>query len=209
MRRPARLERAGALTPRDRMWAAIRALGVYGAAFSSVEIEFAAEQQPGAVKSYLRALAAGAFLREVSRVGPRSSLRLRQFALERDVGVEAPRVNEKGELVTQGRSQQQMWNVLRKQKGTFDWRGVVAEASTEECRIERTAAISYLRELARAGYLIVAEKGASGSPGHGNPTTYRFFRSRNTGPRPPLVCRDGSVMDGNTGKEMAPAGRPQ
>ena len=49
MRRPARLERAGALTPRDRMWGAIRALALHGEmhdsgarAFSALEVHFLA-----------------------------------------------------------------------------------------------------------------------------------------------------------------------
>ena len=34
---------------------------------------------------------------------------------------------------------------------------------------------------------------------------YRFNRALNTGPRAPLVCKDKSVMDANTGKTAVPA----
>lgn len=200
MRRPARIERAGALTPRDRMWAAIRGFGL-NRPFSPAEIEIAAEQQWGAVKSYLRGLVAGGFVREYDGDGPRHAVRLRHYCLARDVGVEAPRVNDKGELVTQGRSQQQMWNALRKARGAVDWRWLVIHGSTEECVIQKTAAMSYLRDLARGGYLSEGEKGRAGAP-----SAYAFVRARNTGGRPPLVCRDGSVMDANSGRQMAPAG---
>ena len=57
MRRPATLERAGALTPRDRIWAAIRAFGTAGGIwFSVAEIMVLSEQRADTVLSYLTGL---------------------------------------------------------------------------------------------------------------------------------------------------------
>ena len=47
------------------------------------------------------------------------------------------------------------------------------------------------------GYLRVAVRGFNGAIG--KLERVRFVRARDTGPRAPIVTRDKSVMDGNTG----------
>ena len=109
MRRPARLERAGALTARDRMWAAMRAIAQTGNGFSIAEIMVVstASRAGGAdttpllestVAAYCAALEKGGFLEELTgkQTPPAQHRCLRLYRLIRDIGVEAPCVGKDG-----------------------------------------------------------------------------------------------------------------
>ena len=192
MRRPARLERAGALTPRDRIWAAIRAFGT-GDPFSVAEVMVLSEQRADTTLSYLRGLTAAGYL---TAGAPRPLMQRREFSrfkLVRDIGVEAPRVDADGKTITQGIGREQLWRAMRILK-TFDCVALAAAASTQAHQVAVQEAKSYVKFLARAGYLQLVEKSAGPIAAR-----YRFVRARDTGPRAPLVARDKSVMDGNTG----------
>ncbi|MDP1674087.1 MAG: hypothetical protein Q8L65_13385, partial [Burkholderiales bacterium] len=83
MRRPARLERAGAMTPRDRMWAAIRDFGK-GNTFSVAEIMLLSEQRADTVLPYITGLTKAGFLLEAEkRPTNRPRREFRWFYLER------------------------------------------------------------------------------------------------------------------------------
>jgi hypothetical protein len=205
-RRPARLERAGALTPRDRIWAAIRALsaGCWGAAapsFSPAELVALSCQRLDTVLSYLRCLEKGGHVAVVDGRRPQHKPRREciLFRLQRDSGVDAPRVNPDGSAATEGIGYLQMWNAARWFKGDFDKLELAHHASTPAHKVSVAAAKSFLLHLKRAGY--VAEAGAVAS---NRPSRYRFVRSRDSGPRPPVISEDKSVMDGNTGDVMWP-----
>jgi len=190
VRRPARLERAGALTPRDRIWAAIRSFGKEQ--FSCAEIMFASGQCAETTLRHARALTLAGFLHEgaARHITPRRR-EFDQYRLARDVGVEAPRLTEEGKPCTEHLGQQQMWSVMRKTKGAFDWRELV-----QACPHPVTLHLAkvYLRLLGRAGYLVVSRK-ARGTI----PARYCFMRARDTGPRAPIISGHAVVMDGNTG----------
>mgnify|MGYP001620106106 CR=1 FL=1 len=95
MRRPACLERAGALTPRDRIWASMRSFGK-GNGFSVAEVMVLSEQRADTVLSYLAGLQKAGFV-EISGNGKaqRPALRPRRecnvYYIVRDIGVDAPR----------------------------------------------------------------------------------------------------------------------
>ncbi|MDP1673849.1 MAG: hypothetical protein Q8L65_12150, partial [Burkholderiales bacterium] len=112
-------------------------------------------------------------------------------------GVEAPRVDENGNPVTQGIGGEQMWNAMRAMKGAFGARELSIAASTEDHAVALATAKRYARELARAGYLAVARESTGGRH---TERLYRFIKSRNTGPRAPLITAQKQVMDGNTGE---------
>jgi hypothetical protein len=192
MRRPARLERAGALTPRDRIWSAIRSFG-HAMSFSVAELMVISEEPYGTVILYLEAMRIGGFLRRSDEVRPMRPPRaeLNVYWLERDVGVEAPRLTREGKPETEHLGQQQMWTFMRKMKVLFDWRELVQGCPHP---VSLHAAKLYLRLLARAGYLIV------GTAARGTiPASYRFVRARNTGPRAPIISGHSKVIDCNTG----------
>ena len=205
-RRPARLERAGALTPRDRMWAAIRSLGapVGGVVFvfSPVEVRALAERPSAeihidSVITYMTGLASAKppYLERLGIAAPaRSSERFRQYRLVRDTGVDTPLVDVRGNPQQAGVGNAQMWTAMKVLR-EFDRDDLARAASTPEHAVSVKRAQSYVTSLARAGYLALVV-----APCRGRNARYRFNRAKNTGPRAPLVCRDGSVMDANTGE---------
>jgi len=197
MRRPARLERAGALTPRDRVWAAIRCFGK-DHVFSVAEIMLLSGQRDDTALTYLRGLEKAGFVKalgcETSALRRRREMR--RFHLVRDVGVDAPRVTGEGEPVEQGSGRNQMWQAVKVLK-EFDYRALAAAASTEKHPVSPEEAQTYCRHLKLAGYLVVARPAAFGTKGRAE--RLRFIRSRNTGPRAPIVTRLKEVQDANTG----------
>lgn len=204
MRRPARQELAGHMTPRDRIWMAIRFFGRLNP-FSAAEIiilsrvEVAEEPQLRAdtVLSYLAGLQKAGYVVDIGLKRPalRPCRELRSFFLERDVGIEAPRIDANGKPVTQGLAQLQMWNTMRHHKGEFDCRFVAFQSSTPEQKVTLNDAKTYVKFLARAGYLAIKRE-AEGP----KPARYRFLASRNTGNRAPLITGKKTVLDGNTGE---------
>lgn len=214
-RKPARLERAGALEPRDRMWAAIRALahgsGTLPAAmsFSAIEVTFLANlrapepQHVDSVLSYLNGLAKAVppYVQVVDgdRPAGRKRTELALYRLLRDVGVETPRVNAEGKPVTQGIGTELMWASAKGLK-EFDIVELCVAASTSEHAVSEETAKAYVGWLARAGYLVCVKRAV---PGHTR-ARYRFNRAMNTGPRAPLITRAKEVLDGNTGRVVWP-----
>lgn len=209
MRKPARLERAGALTPRDRLWAAIRRFRC-GAPFSVAEImvlsgvrgdealDLGGVARADSTLDYIRGLAAAGILAAgEDRPVDRPVRELRWFRLVKDIGVEAPRVDKNGKPVTQGIGGEQMWRAMRALKGTFGARELSIAASTEAHVVEHATAQRYARELAHAGYLAIAKESTGG---RGSERLYRFVKSSYTGPRAPMITAQKQVMDGNTGR---------
>lgn len=197
MRKPARLERAGAMTPRDRMWAAIRDFGM-GNTFSVAEIMLLSEQRADTALPYIGGLSKAGYLVEGNeRPTQRPRREFRWFSLVKDVGVEAPRVDANGKPVTQGIGGEQMWNAMRAMKGDFTARELAVTASTEHHAVAHATAQRYARDLAHAGYLHIAKESTGG---RGSERYYRFIKSRNTGPRAPMITAEKQVMDGNTGE---------
>lgn len=209
-RKPARLERAGALTPRDRMWAAIRSLqGTPTCSWSLAEVHFLTNLRSpepihtDSVDSYLRGLAAAQppyielVLRDTPEGRKRSELWL--WRLVRDVGVDAPRVTKDGKPVTQGLGNELMWQAMKALR-EFDYVELAAAVGDAAAKaglaVSQETAKTYCTALCRAGYLALAAPHVGGRA----KARYRFVRSMNTGPRAPLIAKDKSVMDGNTGE---------
>lgn len=195
MRRPARLERAGPLTPRDRIWSAIRALQE----FSVADVMHLSEVRDDTALSYLRALERAQYVEAAPSSHYAARRReFRRYRLVRDVGAHAPRVTADGEPVRQGRGREAMWNYMRRAREDFSWRDVAYFASTPETRIAPDEAQYYCRALERAGYLRIVSPSRGGR--NGTPVRYRFAAGRDTGPRAPIVTRAKEVMDANTGE---------
>ena len=203
MRRPARLERAGALTPRDRIWAAIRNFGQIGKgnarAFSVVEIMTLSGQRDDTALSYLLALEKAGYVSACGEapLALRRRREFRCFRLIRDIGVDAPRVKADGSPAEENAGHEQMWRAVKILK-EFDFRELAVAASTEKHPVAPDEAQSYGRFLKLGGYFVVVRPARRGNV-HSAPERLRFIHSRNTGPRAPLVTREKSVMDGNSG----------
>ncbi|TAK82096.1 MAG: hypothetical protein EPO20_22665 [Betaproteobacteria bacterium] len=199
-RKPIHLQAAGKLTPRDRIWAAVRAhLRFTFASVADCVVEHApAEAQvrridEDTIKTYVESLVRAGFVR---RLNPTRKARYEPalFELVRDVGVHAPRLTKAGEPVTQGAGRLAMWRVMRKLR-RFTRAELAAKASTEAHQVAVEDARSYVHHLVKAGYIAVV---TPGRPNH--PEVYSFVPSRNTGPLAPQIQRVRHVYDPNLGK---------
>ena len=198
-RRPARLERSGAFTPRDRIWAAIRAFRhthATSALFSPVEVMSLTGMHVDTVLSYMQGLTAAGYLQlaEAKRPELKPRREFAQYRLARDCGVDAPRVTAEGKPVTAGQGREAMWQSLRVLRD-FNADELASAASVSGRMVSSEEAVNYVYHLKKAGYL------AETAPARpGTKARFRFLKSRNTGPRAPIVGRDKSVMDANTGE---------
>lgn len=194
-RKPAQLELKGGKGPRQRVWDLIRA--TRGKPFERLAV-IPGDVPVETARTYLAALEkAGYIALEGDRPGAFPHYRVRRYVLARDAGVDAPRVKRDGTTVTQGLAQEQMWRTLRLLKGDTNARELAAHASTPEVPVQETAAADYLGNLHRADYLLRTKEGKGKGCG-GIQARYRL--QRNTGPRPPMVCRTKALYDPNLGR---------
>lgn len=188
-RKPVDIEMAGGKSKRQRMWEAMR---TKQQGFTIQDIAAAADLDMEAVKGYISALKRGQWLVQINDVLARG--KTKRYALVRDNGIEAPRVNRHGDTVTQGLAQEQMWRTMRL-IGEFDYLQLMANASTPEHPIAAAAARDYLRYLANAGYLQQTAAACGRKPAR-----WQFINNRYSGPRPPMIQRLNAVYDPNLGK---------
>lgn len=191
-------ELAGGKGLRQRIWERIRALPKH-AEFGLRDVITGVEAKESA-RDYLLSLEKGGFLAvavEPTKVG--NVFTAKRWRLARDVGLEAPRVKRDGSPVTQGLAQEQMWRTLRMTTCDTNARELAAHASTPSIPVAEVAAKDYLKTLFTAGYLERTAEG-KGTGAGGIQARYRLKRNRNTGPRPPMVCRTKVVYDPNEDK---------
>lgn len=192
-RKPAHLERVGGQTPRQRIWAAIR---LHRAEFDLTLISRTAKVEIETIRTYIKGLIAAGFVARLvadERIGIEH-----RYSLARDNGVEAPRVDRNGNLVTQGMGTEQMWRTMQILTGDFDYKSLARLASTAEIEVREQTAQAYIGHLARAGYLI--ETKPVYRPGRGMPSLparYRLDPKMVSGPRPPMIQRSKSIYDPN------------
>lgn len=183
-RKSVHLELAGGKGPRQRVWERIRHLR--GNAFELSEVT------PGNVhlataRSYVLCLEKAGYLTAVGKTEAGKVT----WKLVLNTGMEAPRVDKHGATVTQGGGNEALWGSMQT-LGDFN---ALVLASVSGVAI--TSAKSYCQHLARAGYLTTVKAGRGTGKG-GIPSTYRLLKSRNTGPRAPMVTRIKAVYDPNT-----------
>lgn len=191
---------AGGKGPRQHIWDAIRCLAAASdKAFNQQQIW---EALPSAIRlqidsttirDYRRCLVAGGYLERDTPSQSGSRYAMATYRLVRDTGMEAPRVRLNGQPVTQGLAQEQMWRTLRIATGDTNARELAAHASTPAVPVDETAAGDYLRMLHLAGYLLCTKEARTS----GGTARYRLLSCRNTGPRPPMICRTKVVYDPN------------
>ncbi len=187
---------AGDVTPRQRIWDAIRYQHVDDGLITMQGIRIALKrQQPSLSESrisdYLRALIAGGFLVRSNPDAPPATNAI--YRLERDVGVEAPRVRRDG-TVPAPPGREQLWRTL-KIIGTCTGQELADAASTAVTPVSRAAADEYLTMLSRAGYVTTVRPGTPGVPAR-----FQLVPSRWTGPMAPQIRRTKQLYDPNTGE---------
>lgn len=113
---------------------------------------------------------------------------------------ETPKVRRDGTIVEGVSKQKAMWNYIRMASPSgFNAQDISVWASTDSNQIALPTAKSYVKVLAKAGYLIELVKGRSGNLG-----IYRLAPKMNTGPLPPMVLRTKAVFDQNQHEIVGP-----
>lgn len=184
---------------RAAVWTAIRAMKNGDGEpipFTVRDMREKTQLETDTIRDYLTGLTNAGYLSRTAPGGGKSQPVL--FKLLQDCGIEAPRVRKDGTEVTQGKGREQMWRALGilGQKGIrFTFRDLCLYASTADCPVAEEDVKHYIRYLAEAGYLLVAEKG-----GPRVAAKYRMPQSKWTGPKPPMIQRVRQLYDPNLKK---------
>lgn len=187
---------AGGKGPRQRIWEAIRSRGE--AEWTRYSIARAAGVEDSTVTTYCQALFAAGIIARTGEIAISAVATEVRWRLVRDEGIDAPRLKRDGSRVTNGLAQEQMWRALRVLACDLNARELAAHASTAAVPVTVSAAEHYLTWLLAAGYLIRTRAGKGlGKAGKGVTARYRLNLARNTGPRPPMICRAKVVYDPN------------
>ena len=168
-----------ALTMRERMWRCIRKMKT----FSCVQLCAAADvDSQKKARDYLGGLVKAGVLSFTP--APQRNLS-GVYRLEKDLGVNAPRVRKDGSFVPES-GRNRMWRAMSI-LGRFTVSELAAAASLENSVIEYDEAKYYCSWLCRGGYLQ-----------HVATASYRFIPARNTGPKAPQILRVKQLYDPNT-----------
>lgn len=196
-KKPIHLAMAGGRLPRQRMWEALRELAKGGGELSTYKVARRSGQDDEAVRDYLRALAKAKIVRQVE-VNDRDGA----WELLKDEGVEAPRINKRGERMAP-EGVECIWRALRI-VGEQTAAEAAEQARAGGAKITEDGARIYLQGLALAGY-VVRDNGTPGKP-----SVFRLLPGRNSGPLHPIYQRNtfAQVYDPNLDQVVWTKGQP-
>lgn len=196
-RKPIHLEMIGGKGPRQRMWEAIRERAEQPWTLKDIACDRNVKCEVDRVREYVLGLTRAGFVKVASDATKGHNVPT-SYVLERDNGVEAPRVTRSGKLVKAGLKQEQMWRVLRMLKGAdINYRELAAHATTKDSPVDPVAANHYLRDLHGAKYLQCTLQGRGGGR---RSIAARYRLVSDTGPKPPMVTRVNGIYDPNLGE---------
>lgn len=191
------VEMVGGKSPRQRIWDAILyTVGHrYVDKFTQLNIQERAQTTPSMAEKYLRLLEVAGFIKCVDeKTGLKAVDRYCAFNLVKHNGIEAPRLNKKGELVTVASTTERMWNTMRRlfKNKSFNSVELASFASTTESKVSQRVANKYIAALVAAGYLQQVE----------NKTGRRFLllQAMDSGRRAPIMQLNKVVYDPNWNK---------
>lgn len=190
-RKPIHLEMKGAKSNRQRVWEVLRAAR---AGLTRSEISARAKVDISTARAYLQGLLRGGYVEVESLRSVGDSRRKEELLrLVQDCGVEAPSITREGTQSRAGLGTEAMWRTLR----------ILGDVSAEELAEQASAAVetalssaqSYLRWLRLAGYVMELAPAKGGQFAR-----YSLVPGMYTGPKPPMVQRNGQVFDPNLGR---------
>ncbi len=190
-RKPVHLEMKGAKSNRQRIWEVLR---VARTGMTRAEIAALAKVEISTARAYLQGLLRAGYV-AVESTRPLGDSRRKEelLRLVRDCGVDAPNVTSQGTQSRAGLGTEAMWRSLR----------ILGDVSAEELAEQASVAVktalssaqSYLRWLRLAGYVMEVAPARGGQFAR-----YGLVPGMYTGPKPPMVQRNGQVYDPNLGK---------
>ena len=186
-RKPVHVEMIDGKSNRQRIWEAMRSASE---SFTGYQIARRAVVHDTAVRSYIQSLEKAGY---IERVAGADHFLEQTLRLVKDLGAEAPAVTRSGGASSSGQGNEAMWRTLRI-LGELTARQLAEHASAGS-NVSLWTARSYLKWLARAGYVELL------SQGNGDRNArYRLLAHGHTGPRAPMIQRGGRMYDPNLGK---------
>ncbi|MDR1397207.1 MAG: hypothetical protein LBJ14_05695 [Desulfarculales bacterium] len=179
--KPVHLRPFGAVSNREKVWAAMRELKQ----FTSADVQDLCGIRLGSVHEYIQAFARAGYIARHGKQNPYVIYRLLK-----DAGVESPKVKKDGSISTQGQGREVMWRTMRIMHD-FSVLDLLAHAKAAGINVAEEEAKTYCSLLTQARYLQSYDK----------PTRrYRLIPARYTGPKPPMIQRIKQIYDPNLNK---------
>ncbi|MCM0751006.1 hypothetical protein DEA98_05260 [Brucella pseudogrignonensis] len=179
----------------DHYWTVMMDYAVAERSFTARDVFNHSNAQQSDINDFMRRLVKAGFIEPVAsdRDAATYKVIIRQSM--------TPKVRRDGTVIEGVSKQKAMWNHMRMSAGAqgFTAQDISIWASTDETRIGIEAAKSYIKFLAKAGYLTEVQKGKSGNLG-----IYRLSPDMNTGPLPPIILRAKGVFDQNRHEIVGP-----
>jgi hypothetical protein len=192
------------MTPRERMWQAMKQLNRKGDWTISQVTDLAHPVELSSVKTYVDSLVTAGL---VERKAEQQGQGAKKVGLAKGTGNsfeaiphrmlvswhEAPRLTREGRVVTQGLGNLAMWRCARIRK-VFTPSQLATEASVGEIQVKLSTAKQYCLALEKSGYFKLLKKG------HGGGVESQYQLIRDTGPIAPAITRAKVVFDRNIGE---------
>lgn len=192
------IEIVGGKSPRQRIWEAMRTLGLNtDDTFTQQDIEHISRVDDSIVKDYFKALLKAGFITVLNSEVVKGICKRYHYQLKIDNGIEAPRIDKSGKLIEEGGGNERMWGTIRRLfvNQNFNYRELAAFASTASNVVSDETAKSYVSALYGAGYLECTVPAVRGQKA--KPACYRLMPSMNSGRRAPMIQRTKRVFDPN------------
>ena len=205
--------RHGYQTHHEAIWASIRVVkefnckelwAVINKTAAEGTVKDAKELSQQSIRCYLVGLTIAGYLEQTvtKELSKNNKTGTSRWKLIKDVGIDAPRISNKGEPIITGQIFDNMWKAM-KILGSFNWKELQAHASLTVVPIKDIEAQRYICDLYNAGYLVRTEKI------RGSSARYKLLPPKYTGPRPPVRQRVIQVFDPNLGEVVWSTGEIQ
>lgn len=180
---------------KDFLWSVMRELHASGQPFTIGDVwKRSDDPHRAAVGHYIRRLETAGFVERTGEIRLEIDGRNHQplFRVARPQSA-TPVVSRAGAESQFGLRQQNMWNVMRRERDGFTAKELAILASTDDVKVAVRTASCYCRRLEGAGIL-------GSKRGSGTACRWWLKGSGNTGPKPPIIVQAKLVFDQNTSR---------
>ena len=171
----------------DYLWSLMMERHEVDRSFTVADIRLKSSAAEPTVREFMGRLLLGGFIQAIAAPPVQSYMVAKPQA-------ETPRVRKDGSIIESAGAAQCMWNAMRTAFRTgFNALDLVSFASTDEVDVTLPVALTYIKKLNAAGYLIVITRRAAAY------TVWRLDPAMNTGPKAPMILKTQLVFDPNKG----------